>query len=262
MKTRRWLEPSTIQGRQEYRDLRKELREARSRLAGVRRALVSQAGRVTTGTPLAREAHVQARGASRPARRRVQVRLPLTARTEIVFGISLSTPRRRRRSLGTTRRWARATMIAGCCVLAVIVPIATVTAAPDLERIGALAVPARHPTALDASNYVAVPRAVVRARRSLVTEVRREPPALRAHVVAPGETLDDDLFASGQTVTVAGRVTGDVYATGQTVVVTGTVDGDLLSAAQQVVVDGAVNGNVRAALRYRPSRSFTDLHII
>ena len=68
-----------------------------------------------------------------------------------------------------------------------------------------------------------------------------------AAVVAPGETLDDDLFASGQTVTVAGRVTGDVYATGQTVVVTGTVDGDLLSAAQQVVVDGTVNGNVRAA---------------
>src|SRR2546430_11844360 len=66
-------------------------------------------------------------------------------------------------------------------------------------------------------------------------------------VVAPGETLNDDLFASGQTVTVAGRVTGDVYAAGQTVVVTGTVDGDLLAAAQQVVVDGPVNGNVRAA---------------
>src|SRR5437660_3498589 len=68
-----------------------------------------------------------------------------------------------------------------------------------------------------------------------------------AAVVAPGETLNDDLFASGQTVTVAGRVTGDVYAAGQTVVVTGTVDGDLIAAAQQVVVDGTVNGNVRAA---------------
>jgi cytoskeletal protein CcmA (bactofilin family) len=66
-------------------------------------------------------------------------------------------------------------------------------------------------------------------------------------VVAPGETLNDDLFASGQTVTIAGRVTGDVYATGQTVVVTGTVDGDLIAAAQQVVVDGTVNGDVRAA---------------
>jgi cytoskeletal protein CcmA (bactofilin family) len=65
-------------------------------------------------------------------------------------------------------------------------------------------------------------------------------------VVAPGETLGDDLFASGQTVTVAGRVIGDVYASGQTVVVTGTVDGDLITGAQQVVVDGTVNGNVRA----------------
>jgi len=65
-------------------------------------------------------------------------------------------------------------------------------------------------------------------------------------VVAPGETLNDDLFAYGETVTVAGHVTGDVYATGQTVVVTGTIDGDLLAAAQQVVVDGTVNGNVRA----------------
>jgi cytoskeletal protein CcmA (bactofilin family) len=66
-------------------------------------------------------------------------------------------------------------------------------------------------------------------------------------VVAPGETVNDDLFATGQTVTVAGRVTGDVFATGQTVVITGTVDGDLIAAAQQVVVDGMVNGNVRAA---------------
>jgi cytoskeletal protein CcmA (bactofilin family) len=66
-------------------------------------------------------------------------------------------------------------------------------------------------------------------------------------VVAPGETVDDDLFATSQTVTVAGRVTGDVFATGQTVVVTGTIDGDLIAAAQQVVVDGNVNGNVRAA---------------
>jgi len=80
-------------------------------------------------------------------------------------------------------------MIAGCCVLAVLVPIATVTAAPELERIGALAVPAPHPTALDASSYVALPRSVVRARHALVTEVRQDPPALRAHVVAPGETL-------------------------------------------------------------------------
>jgi cytoskeletal protein CcmA (bactofilin family)/uncharacterized Tic20 family protein len=78
---------------------------------------------------------------------------------------------------------------------------------------------------------------------AMAAEVRNDTTA----VVAPSETINDDLFAAGQTVTVAGRVIGDVYATGQTVVVTGTVDGDLIAAAQQVVVDGAVNGNVRAA---------------
>ena len=65
--------------------------------------------------------------------------------------------------------------------------------------------------------------------------------------VGSGETVDDDFFGSGQTVTVAGRVTGDTYASGQTVVVSGIVDGDLLAAAQQVVVDGTVRGDVRAA---------------
>jgi cytoskeletal protein CcmA (bactofilin family) len=64
--------------------------------------------------------------------------------------------------------------------------------------------------------------------------------------VEPTETVNDDLFAAGQTVTVAGHVVGDVYAGAQTVVVTGTVDGDLIAAAEQVVVDGTVNGNVRA----------------
>jgi cytoskeletal protein CcmA (bactofilin family) len=78
---------------------------------------------------------------------------------------------------------------------------------------------------------------------AMAAEVRNGPNS----AVAPGETVNDDLFASGQTVTVAGRVTGDVFATGQTVVVTGTVDGDLIAAAQQVVVDGTVNGDVRAA---------------
>ena len=95
---------------------------------------------------------------------------------------------------------------------------------------------------------------------ALASEVRNGTTA----VVAPGETLNDDLFASGQTVTLAGRVIGDVYATGQTVVVTGTVDGDLIAAAQQVVVDGTVNGNVRAAgavitVNGRVGRSVTGL---
>jgi cytoskeletal protein CcmA (bactofilin family) len=78
---------------------------------------------------------------------------------------------------------------------------------------------------------------------ALASEVRSGTSA----IVAPGETLNEDLFATGQTVTIAGRATGDVFATGQTVVVTGTIDGDQIAAAQQIVVDGTVNGDVRAA---------------
>jgi cytoskeletal protein CcmA (bactofilin family) len=75
-------------------------------------------------------------------------------------------------------------------------------------------------------------------------EIRSGPTAL----VAPGETIDDDLFAGGgQTVTISGRVTGDAYAVGNTVIVNGSVDGDLIAAAQQVIVDGTIGGNVRAA---------------
>lgn len=65
--------------------------------------------------------------------------------------------------------------------------------------------------------------------------------------VPAGETIDDDLVATGQTVTIAGRVTGDVYALAQTVVVTGTIDGDLIAAAQQVTLDGSVQSDLRAA---------------
>ena len=78
---------------------------------------------------------------------------------------------------------------------------------------------------------------------ALAAEVRSGPTAL----VAPGETINDDLFVGGgQTVTISGHVTGDVYAIGETVVVNGSIDGDLIAAAQQVIVDGTVGGNVRA----------------
>jgi cytoskeletal protein CcmA (bactofilin family) len=66
-------------------------------------------------------------------------------------------------------------------------------------------------------------------------------------VVAAGETIDDDLIAAGQTVTIAGHVTGDVYTGAQTVLVSGTVDGDLIGGAQTVTIDGTIRGSVRAA---------------
>lgn len=68
-----------------------------------------------------------------------------------------------------------------------------------------------------------------------------------AVTVPAGTTIDDDLFATGQTVTIAGQVNGEVFAFGQTVSVTGAVQRDLIAAGQQVTVDGTVGGDLRAA---------------
>jgi cytoskeletal protein CcmA (bactofilin family) len=64
--------------------------------------------------------------------------------------------------------------------------------------------------------------------------------------VAKGETLVDDLYAFGNTVTVDGTVDGDVVAFAQVVVVNGHVSGSIISAAQTVRIDGTVGGSVRA----------------
>ena len=88
----------------------------------------------------------------------------------------------------------------------------------------------------------------------LLALLARPAPALAVEIrndtsggVPSGQTVDDDLIAGGQTVAIAGRVTGDAYAGGQTVVVSGTVDGDLIAAAEEVTIDGTVQGDVRAA---------------
>jgi len=65
--------------------------------------------------------------------------------------------------------------------------------------------------------------------------------------VPAGTTIEDDLFISGRSVRIDGRVRGDVYAFAKTITVTGVIDGDLIAAGAQVVIDGQVQGNVRAA---------------
>jgi anti-sigma factor RsiW len=62
--------------------------------------------------------------------------------------------------------------------------------------------------------------------------------------VAAGETLDDSLFAVGETVSIDGVVTGNVLALAQRVIVRGTVKGDLVTGAQRVDLAGTVEGNV------------------
>jgi hypothetical protein len=62
--------------------------------------------------------------------------------------------------------------------------------------------------------------------------------------VPAGETVDDSLFAVGDTVSIDGVVTGNVIACAQRVIVRGTVKGDLVTAGQRVELAGTVEGNV------------------
>jgi cytoskeletal protein CcmA (bactofilin family) len=64
-------------------------------------------------------------------------------------------------------------------------------------------------------------------------------------VVPPDETINDDLYAFGQTVTIQGTVNGDIFAGGQTVTISGRVAGDVMAAGSSVVVSGPVAGSVR-----------------
>ena len=65
--------------------------------------------------------------------------------------------------------------------------------------------------------------------------------------VPAGETVQDDLYAFGQRIEVAGTVDGDVIAGAAETTISGVVTGDLIAAAGTIVVTGQVNGSVRAS---------------
>jgi hypothetical protein len=66
-------------------------------------------------------------------------------------------------------------------------------------------------------------------------------------VVAPGETIDDDLYVFGGTVSVQGTVNGDVVVIGGASTVSGLITGDLLVLGGTTTITGDVLGSVRAA---------------
>jgi hypothetical protein len=66
-------------------------------------------------------------------------------------------------------------------------------------------------------------------------------------VVAADETIDDDLYAFGNSVTVLGRVRGDVVVAANTVDVGGVVERGLFAAGSTVNVTGEVGGSARVA---------------
>lgn len=62
-----------------------------------------------------------------------------------------------------------------------------------------------------------------------------------------GETVSDDLYLAGGTVTVASDISGDLIAAGGNVFVSGTVSQDIWAASGNVNITGAVRDDVRAA---------------
>lgn len=63
--------------------------------------------------------------------------------------------------------------------------------------------------------------------------------------VSTNEIVDDDLYVTGGTITIAGRVTGDVIAAGGDIEISGRIDGSLQVLGGQVEISGDVGGAVR-----------------
>ncbi len=66
-------------------------------------------------------------------------------------------------------------------------------------------------------------------------------------VVATDQVIADDLYVTGETVTVDGRIEGDLVASGREVRVNGEVTGDVIACGQAVIIDGTVGDDVRIA---------------
>lgn len=65
--------------------------------------------------------------------------------------------------------------------------------------------------------------------------------------IAPGEVIEEDLYAMAGSVLIQGTVRGDVIAAARTVDISGNVEGDVLAMAGDVRLSGQVTGSVRAA---------------
>lgn len=67
--------------------------------------------------------------------------------------------------------------------------------------------------------------------------------------VAAGETINDTLFAAGDTVSIDGNVNGDLLAFGRRVTVRGNVAGNLITGAETVRIEGTVGGSIIGGAR-------------
>jgi cytoskeletal protein CcmA (bactofilin family) len=65
--------------------------------------------------------------------------------------------------------------------------------------------------------------------------------------VGKEETINGDIFMSGERVKVDGTVDGDVFAAGKDIDIDGHVTGDIICAGRYLRIRGTVDGNIRAA---------------
>jgi cytoskeletal protein CcmA (bactofilin family) len=64
--------------------------------------------------------------------------------------------------------------------------------------------------------------------------------------VQASETVDDNLFAAGDTVIIDGTINGDLIALARSVTINGTVKGNVITGASSVEVPGVVEGSILA----------------
>lgn len=64
--------------------------------------------------------------------------------------------------------------------------------------------------------------------------------------VAAGETIEESLFISGETITIDGTIDGDLAAFGERIVLRGVIRGNVFTAGREVEIFGTIEGSLFA----------------
>lgn len=67
---------------------------------------------------------------------------------------------------------------------------------------------------------------------------------VETYTLPAGETQDEDLFVSAQTITIDGDINGDLFVGGDTITINGDVDGNVFFGGGTINVNGAVSGDI------------------
>jgi cytoskeletal protein CcmA (bactofilin family) len=66
-------------------------------------------------------------------------------------------------------------------------------------------------------------------------------------IITANETIPDDLYVAGNTITIDGTVKGDAVLAGRSITINGIVEGDVIAAGQAVIINGSVGDDLRMA---------------